>query len=77
MKDLLKFLVEKITGSKDYEIQESAEEGRHDFMILAPKDMVGMIIGKEGKTIKTIRNLLKVKATLGKEAVSVSVGEKA
>ena len=77
MKDLLTFLVEEMTGSKEFEIQESAEEGRHDFMILAPQEMVGMLIGKEGKTIKAIRNLLKVKATLEKEAVSVSVGEKA
>jgi predicted RNA-binding protein YlqC (UPF0109 family) len=77
MKDLLTFLVEEMTGSKEFEIQESAEEGRHDFMILAPQEMVGMLIGKEGRTIKAIRNLLKVKATLEKEAVSVSVGEKA
>ena len=76
MKDLLTFLVEEMTGSKEFEIQESEEEGRHDFMILAPQEMVGMLIGKEGRTIKAIRNLLKVRATLGKEAVSVSVGEK-
>ena len=76
MKDLLTFLVEEMTGSKEFEIQESEEEGRHDFMILAPQEMVGMLIGKEGRTIKAIRNLLKVKATLSKEAVSVSVGEK-
>mgnify|MGYP001612763304 FL=1 len=77
MKKLLKFLVEKITGNKDFEIQESEEEGRVDYMILAPEEIVGMIIGKGGKTIKTIRNLLKVRATLEKKAVSVSVAPKA
>ena len=77
MKKLLKFLVEKITGNKDFEIQESEEEGRVDYMILAPEEIVGMIIGKGGKTIKTIRNLLKVRATLDKKAVSVSVAPKA
>lgn len=77
MKKLLKFLLEKITGNKDFEIQESEEEGRVDYMILAPEEIVGMIIGKGGKTIKTIRNLLKVKATLEKKAVSVSVAPKA
>lgn len=76
MKELLTFLVEKMTGSKEFDVEESEEEGRHDLMIMAPKEMVGMIIGKEGRTIKAIRNLLKVKATLEKEAVSVSVGEK-
>lgn len=77
MKKLLKFLVEKITGNKDFEIQDSEEEGRVDYMILAPEEIVGMIIGKGGKTIKTIRNLLKVRATLDKKAVSVSVAPKA
>lgn len=76
MKKLLAFLVEKITGNKDFKIQESEEEGRADYLILAPQEIVGMIIGKGGKTIKAIRNLLKVRATLEKKAVSVSVEEK-
>ena len=76
MKELLTFLVEKITGNKDIKIEESEEEGRVDYLISAPEDIVGMIIGKGGKTIKAIRNLLKVRATLEKKAVSVSVGPK-
>jgi predicted RNA-binding protein YlqC (UPF0109 family) len=77
MKKLLKFLLEKITGGKDFEIQETEEGGRVDFAIIAPEDKVGMIIGKNGKTIKTLRNLLKVRATLEQKAVSVSVSPKA
>jgi len=77
MKELLTFLVEKITGNKDIKIEESEEEGRVDYLISAPEDIVGMIIGKGGKTIKAIRNLLKVRATLEKKAVSVSVEPKA
>ena len=77
MKELLTFLLEKITGNKDIKIEESEEEGRVDYLISAPEDIVGMIIGKGGKTIKAIRNLLKVRATLEKKAVSVSVEPKA
>ena len=77
MKELLTFLVEKITGNKAFEIQETDEEGRVDYLVSAPEEIVGMIIGKGGKTIKTIRNLLKVRATLEKKAVSVSVAPKA
>jgi predicted RNA-binding protein YlqC (UPF0109 family) len=37
---------------------------------------MGLIIGKRGKTIRTIRNLLRVRATLEKKGVSVAVVEK-
>ena len=76
MKELLEFIVENITGNKDFTIEESEQEGRFDYLIVSPKEFVGMIIGKEGKTIRAIRNLVKVRATLEKKAVSVSVEEK-
>jgi len=76
MKELLTFILEGITGKKDFKIEETEEGGRVDYLIFAPEEMVGMIIGKNGKTIKAIRNLLKVRATLEKKAVSVSVSPK-
>ena len=76
MKDLLTFIVKGITGKKDLEIVEETEGERTHFLIGAPEDSVGIIIGKEGKTIKAIRSLLKVRATLEKKGVSVSVEPK-
>lgn len=73
MKELLAFILKGITGKKDLEIVEESEGERTHFLVKAPEDSVGIIIGKEGKTIKAIRSLLKVRATLEKKGVSVSV----
>ena len=40
------------------------------------KIIIGLIIGKNGKTIRAIRNLLRVRAAIEKKAVFVSVSEK-
>jgi len=76
MKDLLSFLVKKITGIKDFTIKKSVDNGYMNFTIITEPGTAGLIIGKQGRTIKTIRNLLKVRATLEKKAVNVSVEEK-
>lgn len=73
MKDLLTFILKGITGKKDFDVVEETEGDRTHFLIKAPEDSVGIIIGKEGKTIKAIRSLLKVRATLEKKGVAVSV----
>ena len=76
MKDLLSCLVKKITGIKDFTIKKSVDNGYMNFTIITAPGTAGLIIGKQGRTIKTIRNLLKVRATLEKKAVNVSVEEK-
>lgn len=73
MKDLLTHILEGISGGKKFKIEEQTEGDSTHYLIKAPEDWVGLIIGKEGKTIKAIRNLLKVRATLEKVAVAVSV----
>jgi len=81
MKKALDYIVKNITGSKDYKIVEEkgTEDNKSDsysqFIIKAPKEIIGLIIGKKGKTIRMIRNLLRVKATLENKGVSVSVEE--
>ena len=76
MKELLDFLLKGISGSKDFLIEETSEEGRVGFNIKANDEIIGLIIGKNGKTIRAIRNLLRVRAALEKKAVFVSVSEK-
>jgi predicted RNA-binding protein YlqC (UPF0109 family) len=73
MEELLKYLVENITGNSKIKISKSEEEGNVNFTIKPPDDVVGLIIGKAGKTIKAISSLLKVRATLEKKRVNVEV----
>jgi len=76
MKDLLTFLVKKITGLKDFTIKEEIDNSFTNFIIITKPGTAGLIIGKQGKTIKMIRNLLKVKATLEKKGVNINIEEK-
>lgn len=76
MKELLDFLLKGISGSKNFVIEETSEEGRVGLNIKADDEIIGLIIGKNGKTIRAIRNLLRVRAALEKKGVFVSVSEK-
>lgn len=80
MKELLEYILEGITGSKSFEIVESFSKDKlSDFInieIQADPKIIGLIIGKSGNTIRAIRNLLRVRATLEKKGISVSVSEK-
>ena len=75
MKKLLEFIIEGILGKKDYKITENTEGDFVNLAIKIPKEDTGLIIGKEGKTIKAIRNILKIRATLERRGVSVSIEE--
>ncbi|HJX46162.1 MAG TPA: KH domain-containing protein [Patescibacteria group bacterium] len=66
MKKLLKYLVEEIIGITDFTIKENEENSFKTYELLVPSEYVGLIIGKNGKTIKTLRNLMKVRAILDK-----------
>ncbi len=72
MKELLEYILNGIYG-KDFRIEERSENGLIHYIILVPQNDIGLIIGKQGKTIKAIRNLLKVRATLEKKGVTLSV----
>jgi predicted RNA-binding protein YlqC (UPF0109 family) len=75
MKELIEYLVKGITGSSEFSVEEISDQGHTEFVIKANPSLIGLIIGKKGRTIRSIRNLVKVRATLEKKAVSVSVTE--
>lgn len=74
MKKLTEFIVSNILGKKsDFEVQE-VEDGNIVTLTIKTKDEDGgLIIGKAGKTIKAIRNILRIKATLEKKKVYLLV----
>lgn len=75
MQDLLEFLAREITGQSDIKVILEENQGFLNYKIVAPQDFMGLLVGKGGRTIKAIRNLLKVRATLEKKAVGVSIEE--
>ena len=60
IKDTLEYIVKAIVSeeAKDIIITDSEENGLITFEISAPSEVVGKIIGKEGKIIKSIRTIL-------------------
>lgn len=75
MKDLLEYLVKGVLGKEKFTLEESEDAGRIIYTIKTDPKNIGLVIGKGGHTIKALRNVLKVRATLEKRAVSLNVAE--
>lgn len=75
MKNTLTFLIKKITNSDKFEVAEDQADGRVVLSVKADPSIIGLIIGKEGKTVKNLRKILSIQATQEKKAVNISVSE--
>lgn len=73
MRELLEFLLKGLLDKEKFEIVEVTDAGRTAYTIKTAPENVGLIIGKGGHMIKSLRNVLKVRATLEKVAVSLNV----
>jgi len=74
MKNLLEFIIKNILG-KDSKF-EVIEEDNGSIVTLTVKTEEkdgGLVIGKQGKVIKAIRNILRIKATLEKKKIVLLV----
>ncbi|MEK7188768.1 MAG: KH domain-containing protein [Patescibacteria group bacterium] len=79
MKKLLSYIIEEITGTKDFSINEEETPSDKNSIVnltlaIDPK-YIGIIVGKEGKTIKNIKRILAVKGVLENKLVNISVKE--
>lgn len=75
MQDLLDYLLKGLLGKEKFTIEETEDTGRIIYTIKTDPKNIGLIIGRGGHMIKALRNVLKVRATLEKRAVSLNVGE--
>lgn len=76
MKDLLSFIVTSlVTKPESVSIDEQKDEGNVDLTLsVDPQDM-GLIIGKNGQTIRAIRKLLTVRAIAENVRVNLQLVE--
>lgn len=79
MKKLLTYIIEEITGTKDFSINEEETPADKNSIVnltlsIDPK-YIGIIVGKEGKTIKNIKRILAVKGVLENKLVNITVKE--
>lgn len=75
MKDLLEYILKGILGETQFYVTEEVDGDFVRLLIKVEPESAGIVIGKGGGTIKAIRNILRVKATLEKKGVSVNLAE--
>lgn len=76
MKDTLHYIVSSIVDNADAVVIEEQNENDVISLIIQvdPADM-GKVIGKEGKVIRSIRNIMKVKAMKHNVRINVALAD--
>lgn len=78
MKQLIKFIISSIVANPSEVKLEESKNNQTGFtqltLTVAPED-IGKVIGKKGKIIKAIRDLVKVKAIIKGEKVILNLKE--
>lgn len=78
MKDTLHFIVSSIVENPDaVSIDETEQEEMTVFTVTVAKEDMGKVIGKEGKVIRSIRNVMKVKAMKENKRINITLAEQA
>ncbi len=75
MKELAEFIVGNIIDKKEFTVSELEDDGRLVIEIKVSPEVIGIVIGKGGNTIKAIQTLLRVKGRLQDKLVSVTITE--
>jgi uncharacterized protein len=78
MQDTLHFIVSSIVEKPDaVQIDVHDEDGINIYTITVDKDDMGKVIGKEGKVIRSIRNIMKIKAMKYNERMKITLADTA
>lgn len=76
MKKALEYIISSIVDNQDaVVVEENQENGTTNFVIHVAKEDVGKIIGKEGKVIRAIRNVMKIPAIKANQRIYISIAE--
>lgn len=76
MKETLTYILQQLVDKPDdVSVEELNEESRMIFKIHANQDDIGKIIGKNGRIIRAIRDLIKLMATRHNVYVDVVLAE--
>ena len=77
MEELVRFIVEKLVDDVNgVTIESEEQDGVLVINVIAEKDQIGKIIGKQGRIAKAIRTIVRAGANKEKAKVSVEIIEK-
>lgn len=76
MKDTLTNIIKGIVDKpEEVEINEEENQGIVNFTIKVSPDDMGKVIGKEGKVIKAIRNVMRIPGVLQSKKIYITLAE--
>ncbi len=76
MKKILTFIISGVVDDpKQIEIDEEENNGFITLTIKAPQDQMGRLIGKQGKIIRSIRNVMKIPAIKQNKRINITLSE--
>jgi predicted RNA-binding protein YlqC (UPF0109 family) len=77
MIDYITFLVTNIVSKPESVsvVEQVEDDSSYTYVITVDKDDMGMLIGREGRTIKSLRTLAKLKAIRDGTRVNVTLSE--
>ncbi len=74
MKDALLHIISAIVDNpKDVKVDKEEQEGITELIVTVHKDDMGKIIGKEGKVIRALRNVMKIPAMKHNLRINISL----
>lgn len=76
MKDILQYIIKAIVDNPDkVDVTEDENEGVLNLNVTLAKEDMGKVIGKNGKVIKSIRNVMKIPAIKENKKIFINLSE--
>jgi predicted RNA-binding protein YlqC (UPF0109 family) len=76
MKDILTYIIKGIVENDDkVEVTEEENQGIVNLSVSVDPSDMGRVIGKEGKVIKAIRNVMRIPAMKQNKKIYISLAE--
>lgn len=76
MKDILDYLIKSIVDNEDkVEIVEEEKDGVINLTVSVDPEDMGKVIGKQGKVIKSIRNVMRIPAMKQNKKIYISLAD--
>lgn len=76
MKKALEYIVSQVVDNPEkVEINEAEDNGLINFTISVDKSDMGKVIGKNGKIIRAIRNVIKISAIKQNKRINITLSE--
>jgi len=75
MKSLLEYILNSLFANPAITVAEENDGEYTTLIITAPQDEIGKIIGKKGKVINAIKQLVKIQAIKENKRIEIQVAE--